>query len=152
VWARSRDRARAKGPSGRKVDRLVLAVYRGALGASVLEEFLALGGSDELHVFDSCLGGPQRSVREQTDRAGSARSRTQIVNARSERIEAAPAVTAALCWRGRYNHPTLRFTAGLEIIGKSGPKGIESGSCDGNALRRTLCICLIARCHGQNLS
>jgi hypothetical protein len=32
------------------------------LGASVLDKFLALGGSDEIHDFDSCLGGPQRSV------------------------------------------------------------------------------------------
>ena len=32
------------------------------LGAAVIEEFLALGGGDKLHGFDSCLGGPQRSV------------------------------------------------------------------------------------------
>jgi len=40
-----------------------LSVDGVALCASVLEEFLALGGSDECHVFDSCLGGPKRSVR-----------------------------------------------------------------------------------------
>ena len=53
--------------TGVEVYRLVLAVDRGALGASVLEEFLALGESDELHGFDSCLGGPQRSVHQTTD-------------------------------------------------------------------------------------
>jgi hypothetical protein len=35
------------------------------------------------------------------DSAGSARSRTQFIDARSARIEAAPAVAAALRWRGR---------------------------------------------------
>jgi hypothetical protein len=47
---------------GFEVDGLVLAVRGLALGASVLEKFLVLGGSDELHVFGSDLGGPQRSV------------------------------------------------------------------------------------------
>jgi hypothetical protein len=38
------------------------------LGAAVLEEFLALGGSDECHVFDSCVGrtGAVRSPRRRT--------------------------------------------------------------------------------------
>jgi len=38
---------------GFEVEYLVLAVDRVALSASVIEEFLALGGSDECHVFDS---------------------------------------------------------------------------------------------------
>jgi hypothetical protein len=41
---------------GFEVEDLVLAVDRGALSAPVLEEFLALGGSDNCHVFDSCVG------------------------------------------------------------------------------------------------
>ena len=47
---------------GFEVDGLVLAVRGLALGATVLEKFLVLGGSDELHVFGSDLGRPQRSV------------------------------------------------------------------------------------------
>src|ERR1017187_8055231 len=39
---------------GFDIEALVLAVDDSALGASVLEEFLALGGSDELHGFGSC--------------------------------------------------------------------------------------------------
>jgi hypothetical protein len=44
---------------------------------------------------------PSGPFTEQTHRAGSARSRTQLINARSARIEAAAPVTAALRWRGR---------------------------------------------------
>jgi hypothetical protein len=47
---------------GLEVEGAMLLVEGGALGASVLEEFLALGRCDEAHGFDSCLGGPQRSV------------------------------------------------------------------------------------------
>jgi hypothetical protein len=86
---------------GLEVEGLVLSVDGGALGASVLEELFALSGSDKLHVFDSCLGGPQRSVHQTHGLLGSAPSRTQLINGRSERFEAAPAVTAALRWRGR---------------------------------------------------
>ena len=44
-----------------------MAIDGVALRASVLEEFLALGGSDECHVFDSCVGTPAvRSPRTQT--------------------------------------------------------------------------------------
>jgi hypothetical protein len=38
------------------VQDLVLAVDGIALGPAVLEEFLALGGGDECHGFDSCVG------------------------------------------------------------------------------------------------
>jgi hypothetical protein len=48
--------------TGSKSMAPVLAVEGVPLGASVLEEFLALGESDEFHGFDSCVGGPQRSV------------------------------------------------------------------------------------------
>src|ERR1700686_2387475 len=47
---------------GLEVDGALLLVECRTLGATVLEKFLALGGSDKLHGFDSCLGGPQRSV------------------------------------------------------------------------------------------
>jgi hypothetical protein len=47
---------------GFEVEDLVLAVDDGASGAAILEKFLALGGCDEIHGFDSCLRGPQRSV------------------------------------------------------------------------------------------
>jgi hypothetical protein len=47
---------------GFEVDGADVLVECDALGAAVLEEFLALGGYNELHVFGSCLGGPQRSV------------------------------------------------------------------------------------------
>jgi hypothetical protein len=54
---------------GFEVDGLILAVDGGALGAAVLEEFLALGGRDETHGFNSCLGDPSGSFAAQTDRA-----------------------------------------------------------------------------------
>jgi hypothetical protein len=47
---------------GFEVDGAGLLFKGGALGAAVLEEFLALGVGDQIHGFDSCLGGPQRSV------------------------------------------------------------------------------------------
>ena len=46
---------------GFEVDGVLLLIEGGALGAAVLEEFLALGVGDECHRFDSCLGGPRRS-------------------------------------------------------------------------------------------
>jgi hypothetical protein len=42
---------------GFEVDGLVLAVYGGTLGAAVLEEFLMLGGSDELRAQGSSMNG-----------------------------------------------------------------------------------------------
>ena len=87
---------------GFEVDGLVLAVDGGALGAAILEEFLALGGDDQLHVFDSGLGGPQRSVHPAD---GPRRGPPGVERSSSvpdqKGIEAAPAVTAALRWRGR---------------------------------------------------
>jgi hypothetical protein len=46
-----------------------LTVDGGALSSSVLEEFLVLGGSDDVHVFDSCVGrtGAVRSPRTRTE-------------------------------------------------------------------------------------
>jgi hypothetical protein len=52
---------------GFEVQHLVLSADGVALRAAVLEEFLALGGSDECHVFDSCVwADPKRSVRLRT--------------------------------------------------------------------------------------
>jgi hypothetical protein len=59
------------------------SVEGGALGAAVLEEFLALGGSDELHGSIPVWADPSGPFTEQTDRAGSARNRMQLINARS---------------------------------------------------------------------
>jgi hypothetical protein len=84
------------------VQDLVLAVDGVALSAAVLEEFLALGGRDECHVFDSYVGrtrsGPFAS---NTGRAAAARRRTQFIDAAAAGIEIATAVTAALRWRGQ---------------------------------------------------
>lgn len=86
---------------GFEVDGADLLVEGGALGAAVLEELLALGVGDEIHGFDSCLGGPQRSVHR-TDGPRRVRPESNAAHqGHSERIEAAPAVTAALRWRGR---------------------------------------------------
>jgi hypothetical protein len=69
-----------------EVEDLVLSVDGVALGASVRETFLALGGADECHVFDSSVGRtPAVRTPANTDRAGAARDRTQLINARSER-------------------------------------------------------------------
>ena len=84
-----------------EVDGALLLVEGGTLGAAVLEEFLALDGCDELHGSIPVWADPSGPFTEQTDRAGSARNRAQLINVPSVRIEAAPAVTAALRWRGR---------------------------------------------------
>ena len=61
-----------------------------------------MGVGDELSWVRFLFGRtPAVRSRKQTDRAGSARNRTQLIKARTARIEAAPAVTAALRWRGR---------------------------------------------------
>jgi hypothetical protein len=86
----------------------VLTGELGALGAVVLEEFLALCGCDELHGSISVWADPSGPFAEHTDCARSARNRTQLISARSARIEAAPAVTAALRWRGRCSLDTLQ--------------------------------------------
>src|ERR1039457_2639996 len=82
-----------------------------ALGATVLEEYLALGGGDQLHVFNSGLGGPQRSVHPadgpRRGPPGVERSSSMPGSGRSEK--AAP-VTAALRWRGRC---VLRVSCGV---------------------------------------
>jgi len=84
-----------------EVDGALLLVDCSALGASVFEDSLALGVGDEVHVFESCLGRPQRSVHR-TD--GPHRFRPESGAAQrcqSTMIDAAPAVTAALRWRAR---------------------------------------------------
>jgi hypothetical protein len=68
---------------GFEVEALILAVDRGELGTSVLEELLTLGESDELYVFVSGLGGPQRSV-QRTD--GPRRVRPESNAAHQSRI------------------------------------------------------------------
>ena len=88
-----------------EVEALVLAVDGGELGTSVLEEFLVLGGSDELHGSSPVWADPSGPFPEQTDRVGSARRRMQLSNARSERSRKAAPVTAALRWRGRCGLP-----------------------------------------------
>jgi hypothetical protein len=72
-----------------------------AVCSSVLEEFLALGGSDECHVFDSCACGPQRPVRQRTRTAPGPRDgERELIEAGVAGIEVATSVTAALGWRG----------------------------------------------------
>ena len=68
---------------GLEVEALVLAVDGGALGASVLGEFLALGRSDECHGFDSLFGRTPAVRSPNHGLLGSAPGRTQLINARS---------------------------------------------------------------------
>jgi hypothetical protein len=60
-----------------------LLVEGGALSAAVVEEFLALGGSDELHGSIPVWADPSGPFTESTDRAGSARNRMQFINAQT---------------------------------------------------------------------
>jgi hypothetical protein len=86
---------------GLEVEDLILTVDGVALRASVLEEFLALGGSDEGHVFDSCVGRTPavRSPRTRTA-PGPRGVEHKLIEAGAAEIEKAADVTAALRWRG----------------------------------------------------
>jgi hypothetical protein len=86
---------------GFEVDGSPLLVEGGALGPAVFEEFLVLDGSDELHGSIPVWADPSGPFTEQTDRAGSARNRTQIIKARAAPSKGDARVTAALRWRGR---------------------------------------------------
>ena len=52
---------------GLEVDGALLLVECRTLGATVLEKFLALGGSDELHAFDSCVWADPSGQFRETD-------------------------------------------------------------------------------------
>ena len=81
-------------------DSAVVSVQGSALVAPVLEELLALGRTRFMCSIP-VWAVPSGPFTERPDHAGSARSRTQLMDARSGWIEAAPAVTAVFRWRGR---------------------------------------------------
>jgi hypothetical protein len=86
---------------GLEVDGLVLAIDGSELGASVLEELLALSGGDEVHVFGSV--GRTAAVRSPNRRTaqGPPGVEGSIIDIRSGTDRKAPAVTADSRWRGR---------------------------------------------------
>jgi hypothetical protein len=59
---------------GFEVYHLVLMFDGVVPRASVFKKFLALGGSDEWQVFDSCVGGPQHICRHSQHQVAVARS------------------------------------------------------------------------------
>jgi hypothetical protein len=69
---------------------------------------------------------PSGPFTEQTDRAGSARSRTQLINPRSTRIDAAPAVTAALRWRGQCQQESSPAFISQRLTPSTEPRKLRS--------------------------
>lgn len=86
---------------GFEVDGACLLFESSALGSAVVEKFLTLCASDELHGSIPGCADPGALFAKQTGRAGCARNRMQLINPKSGRIEAAAPGTAALRWRGR---------------------------------------------------